>query len=72
MIEACPLPRGGTVTLLAGLREVGGHMIRIAGPVVVVQVTTDAGRIRDVVVVVDVTVRALPRRHGMQTGQRES
>ena len=71
VIKACALPRRGAVALLARLREVGGHVIRIAGPVVIVQVAADAGRVGDVVVVVYVAVRTLPWRHGMQSRQRE-
>ena len=64
-------PLHGVVALLAGRREsLMGH--RSGGVVVVGLMATDARCNRDVVVVVDVTIGALARRHHMRTGQRES
>ena len=65
-------PGNGVVTLIAGLREAGGHVIGIRGSLVILQVTGNAGRAREVVVVVDVAIRTLTRRYGMATRQRES
>jgi len=59
------------VANLARLREPASHVIRIFRGVEVCQVAGNAGRQRDVVVVVLVTVRACPRGDCMQPRQRE-
>ena len=60
------------MALLAGLRESRLHVIRIGRALEILQVATDAGRIRagQVVVVVDVALRAL--HGGVRPGQREA
>jgi len=65
-------PATGRVTDFASLWEILGDVIRVLGSLVVLQVTRDASRVRDVVVVVDVAVGALPGRNGVQPGQREA
>ena len=51
----------------AGLCESAGHVIRITGALEILQVTAYARRTRQVVVVVDVAINALPRRYRMRT-----
>jgi len=65
-------PTAGRVADFAGLREVLCDVIRILRTLIVLQVTGDASRIRDVVVVVDVAIGAGPGRNGVQAGQREA
>ena len=72
MIESRRLPGCGGVAGFASLGESPAHVIRVRGSLEILQVTRHAGRAGQVVVVVDVTVRALARRHGMRTGQNES
>ena len=70
VIELAIGPRHGVVTLLASGRE--PRMRHRRGRRVVVSLmTTDAGGRSDVVVVVDVTVRALARGHCVRTAKRE-
>ena len=57
------------MALLARLREICHHVIRICGALVILQVARHAGGIGQVVVVVHVTVGALPRRDSVQSGQ---
>ena len=52
-------PRGCAVTVLAGLREAGLHVIGIAGALEIFQVTRNASGICNAVVIVDVTLRTL-------------
>ena len=72
VVEHAIGPQVRVVALLAGGREsrccVGHWGIRI---VVIGLVARNAGRIRNVVIVVDVAIRALPRRHHVIAGQRE-
>ena len=63
-------PQHRVVALLAGRGEARMRHRR-RRVVVVGLVATDARRGGDVVVVVDMTIRALPRRHRMRAGQRE-
>jgi len=73
MIESSVQPTGGVVAGLAG----GGeklrlrHVPRIGGGVVVSLVAPDASGRQGRVIVVDVTVGALPRRDRVHPGQRE-
>ncbi len=71
VVEGRSEPRRSVVALLAGLREIRRHVVRIRRPLVILQVTRHAGRIRDVVIVVGVAVSALSRRHGVHSRQRE-
>ena len=70
VIEDRVRPFNGVVADLAGLRESRLHMGRIFGVVVVGLVAGDAGRIVQLVIVVDVAVAALSRRYRVRTGQR--
>lgn len=72
VIERCIRPGNRVMALVASLGEFPGHVIGIGGALVVLQVAGDASRADQIVVVVDVAVRALPRRHGMRAGQRKS
>jgi len=72
MVEACRRPSARRVAHLAGLREVLLHVIGIGRALVVLQVARDARGVRDVVVVIDVTIGALPWRNGVQSGQWEA
>ena len=72
VVKARRRPTAGGVAHLASLREVLLRVVGIVRSLVVLQVARDARGIGDVVVVVSVAVGALPRRHGMQAGQREA
>ncbi len=70
VIEARRLPCSRVVAQIAGLRESRLHVIRTSGRIEIIQVAGRAGRIRQVVVAVDVALRALQIR--MCPGQREA
>ena len=72
VIEDRICPRSRVVALSAGLGEARGDVIRIGCSLIVLQMTTGAGRGRQVVVVVDVAIVTLSRRHGVHAGKRES
>lgn len=70
VVKAGVAPVGGRVALLAGLRHVGLHVIRVGCPFVILQVAGDASRAGEVVIVVHVTLRALQGQ--VRAGQREA
>ena len=72
MVKRCRLPCSGVVARLASLRESAAHVIRIRRALEILQVTRHTGRTGQVVVVADVAIDALARRHGMRTRQNES
>ena len=72
VIEGCVQPCAGTVALLTSLREIRRDVIRIRRPLEVLQVASHAGGTRQIVVVIDVAIGALARRHGMESRQCES
>ena len=71
VVEGRIQPRSRVVTGGAGLREVRSRVIWICRTLVILQVTGNASRAVQVVVVVDVAIGALPRRHGVHSRQRE-
>ena len=72
VIERRVCPRTRVVALIACLRESGGNVIGVCSPLIVLQMTRDTGGARQIVVIVDMAIGALPRRHGVQSGERES
>ena len=72
VIEGCVQPGARAVALIAGLREIRGHMVRIRRALIVSQVATDARGAGQVVIVVLVAIRALPGWHGVQSRQRKT
>src|SRR5437879_4301519 len=71
VIEGCGLPGCGVVADVAGLRESAGNVVGIRSSLEILQVARDAGGAVQVVVVVDVTIGAGARWHGMQSGERK-
>ena len=66
-------PQHGVVTGFAGRREADRDVIHRRRRIVVVGlVARDARCLRQVVVVIDVAIGALPRRRRVRSGQRES
>lgn len=59
------------MALIARLGETRGDVVRIGRSLIVLQMTTDAGRGGQGVVVVYMAIGALPRWHGVQAGKRE-
>ena len=57
---------------ITGLGERSLDVIRICGPLIVFQMASNTSSAGDVVVVADVAVGALPRRHGVAAGQGKS
>lgn len=72
VIEACRRPPRGGVALSAVLREIRGYVVRVRRALKILQVATHTRRRRQVVIVVDVAIRALPRRNRVHSRQRES
>src|SRR5579864_5937398 len=71
MVELAIGPGNRVMTLRARCREPGMRH-RGGGVVVVGLMATHAGGRRNVVVVIDVAIRTLPRWNGMRAAQRES
>ena len=72
MIELGRLPGRSRVAEFACLREITADVVRVAGGVEILQVTANACRHRQVVVVVDVAVGALAGRYSVSSGQYEA
>ena len=72
VVEFAVGPKHGVMAALARRGEVRGHVVhRAECRVVVGLMAAHAGSSGDVVVVVDVAVRTLPRRHRVRSSQRE-
>ena len=71
VVERRILPGTGVVARAASLREVRTHVVWIRRTLVILQVTGNTSRVVQIVVVVHVAIGALPRRHGMHSGQRK-
>ena len=73
MVKGAVHPVDSVVALLAGCGEVCPDVInRRLRVVVVILMATDASGVCNVVVIVDVAIGALTRRHGVLSGQREA
>jgi len=72
VVERRVQPGTRVVTLLAGLREIRRHMIRVGRALEILQVARDTSRAVEVVVVVDVAVDARTRRNRVHARQRKS
>ena len=59
VIESRPRPRGRAVAGLTGLRKSCLHVVRVRGSLKIFQMAGRAGRVCQVVVAVDVALRAL-------------
>lgn len=70
VVERGGLPCRGAMAALAGLRKSVLHVIRIRGALEILEVARDAGGAGQVVVPVDMTLRA--RGAGVRSGQREA
>ena len=61
-------PVRGVVTCIASLREIGRHVVRIRRALIILQMARHACRAVQAVVVVDVAIGTLPRRHRVLPG----
>ena len=72
MVKLCRRPGARRVAHFASLRETLLDVVRIGGALVVLQVARDARGLRQLVIVVDVAIRALPWWNGVLPGQWEA
>jgi len=73
VVEGAVGPKDRIVTSLTSGRETRGNMVYRRRCIVVVGLMArDAGGVRDVVVIVDVAICALPRRHSVRSSEGES
>ena len=70
VVEACGLPGRRVVAGLAGRGEIGGHMVRVAGLLIIRHMAAAARRRRTFELIVDVA--GVARERGMRAGQRVS
>ena len=68
VIEDSIEPRRRVMALLASLREIRCNVIRVGRTLKILQVARNARRAVQAVVVVDVAIRTLPRRHHVRSG----
>ena len=71
VVEGRIQPGRRVVALVAGLREIRRHVIRVRRSLKVFQVTGNAGRAGQVVIIVDVAIGALPRWNCVHAGEGE-
>jgi len=72
VVELRVRPVAGVMALLASLREVRSRVIGIGRPLEVLQVAGYARRTVQCVVIVDMAIRTLARRDGVQSSQHEA
>ena len=68
MVEGRIRPSAGVVALVAGLREIGRDVIRVGRAPEILQVAGDTRSAIQRVIIVDVAIRALARRNGVESG----
>ena len=71
MVKCRVQPRSRIVALLAALRKIRCHMVRIGGSLILLQVTAHTSSGGQAVIVGDMAIGALPRRHRVHPGQGE-
>ncbi len=67
VIERCIQPRTRAVALIAAMREIRRHVIRVCRALIILQMARYAGGAAQGVVVIHVAVGTLPRWHRVQT-----
>ena len=72
VVEGRIRPSAGVVALVAGLREIGRDVIRVGRALEILQVAGHTRSATQCVVIVDVAIRALARRNGVQSSQHEA
>ena len=72
MIELRRRPGRRAVAHLAGLRESLLRVVRVIRVLIILEMARDARRLRQVVIVVDMAIGALPRGNGMSACQWEA
>ena len=72
VIEGSIQPATSAVALIAGLREIRGNVVWVRGALKILEVATHARCARQVVVIVDVAIRTLPRWNRVRPRQNES
>lgn len=71
VIECRRSPGDGRVALGAVLGEVRGNVIGVGGPLKILEMAGNAGRTREVVIIINVAVRTLPGRNRVGAAQRK-
>ncbi len=72
VVEGGVRPKSRVVARIARLREIGADVVWAGGSLIILQVAGHARCAVQVVVVIDVAIRADARRHGVRTGERKS